>query len=77
MASTTPECTRNVAVIGHSHDGKTTLCEALLHAAGATPRLGSVDQRTSILDSEPEEQRRAVSITSALGHLDWNGVRKC
>jgi elongation factor G len=75
MASTSPECTRNVAVLGHSHDGKTTLCEALLHTAGATPRLGSVDQRTSILDAEPEEQRRAISITSALAHLDWNGVR--
>lgn len=75
MASTTPECTRNVAVLGHSHDGKTTLCEALLHTAGVTPRLGSVDQRTSILDAEPEEQRRAISITSALAHLDWNGVR--
>ncbi|HEY6378978.1 MAG TPA: elongation factor G [Candidatus Dormibacteraeota bacterium] len=75
MASTSPERTRNVAVLGHSHDGKTMLCEALLHTAGATPRLGSVDQRTSILDAEPEEQRRAISITSALAHLDWNGVR--
>lgn len=71
----TPDRIRTVAVLGHSHDGKTTLCEALLHTAGATPRLGSTDQGTSILDAEPEEQRRSISITAALAHCDWNGVR--
>lgn len=73
----TPSCDniRNVAVLGHSHDGKTTLCEALLHVAGATQRLGSTDQRTSILDADPEEQRRGISITAAIAHCDWRDVR--
>jgi elongation factor G len=75
MSSPTPERIRSVAVLGHSHDGKTTLCEALLHVAGATARLGSTDQGTSILDFEPEEQRRSISITTAIAHCDWNGVR--
>lgn len=75
MPTIQPERIRTVAVVGHSHDGKTTLCEALLHAAGATPRLGSTDQGTSILDHEPEEQRRSMSISAALAHLDWDGYR--
>ena len=75
MSSPAPDRIRTVAVVGHSHDGKTTLCEALLHTAGATARMGSTDLGTSILDHEPEEQRRSMSISAALAHLDWNGFR--
>lgn len=75
MSSPTPDRIRNVAVLGHSHDGKTTLCEALLHTAGATQRMGSTDAGTSILDSEPEEQRRQIGITAAFVHCDWNDHR--
>jgi elongation factor G len=71
----TPHRIRTVAVLGHSHDGKTTLCEALLNTAGATPRMGSTDQGTSILDFDPEEQRRSISISTAVAHCDWNEVR--
>lgn len=71
----TPDRIRCVAVLGHSHDGKTSLGEALLHTAGATQRLGSTDQGTSILDNEPEEQKRSISISTAVAHCDWNGVR--
>src|ERR1700730_18973716 len=70
-----PDRIRSVAVVGHSHDGKTTLCEALLHTAGATQRLGSTDLGTSILDFEPEEQRRSISISAAAAHCDWEGTR--
>ncbi|HET9050648.1 MAG TPA: elongation factor G [Candidatus Dormibacteraeota bacterium] len=75
MSTISPDRIRNVAVLGHSHDGKTTLCEAALHAAGATQRLGSTDAGTSILDSEPKEQRRQIGITAGYAHCDWDGHR--
>ncbi|MGD1053441.1 MAG: GTP-binding protein, partial [Candidatus Dormibacteria bacterium] len=75
MPTPAPDRIRTVAVVGHSHDGKTTLCEALLHTAGATPRLGSTDQGTSILDFEPEEQRRSISISSSVAHCDWKDTQ--
>jgi len=75
MPTPTPDRIRTVAVVGHSHDGKTTLCEALLHTAGATQRMGSTEQATSLFDHEPEEQRRSMSIGLAIAHCDWNGHR--
>lgn len=61
----------NVAILGHSHDGKTTLAESLLFAAGASPRLGSTDQGTAVLDYEPEEQRRHISVQLGIACLRW------
>src|SRR6202162_31416 len=72
MPTPTPDRIRTVAVVGHSHDGKTPLCEALLHAAGATQRMGSTEQATSLFDFEPEEQRHSMSIGLSIAHCDWN-----
>lgn len=66
---------RNIAVIAHGGAGKTTLAEAMLFNAKATDRLGRVDEDTSILDYEPEEHKRKISITSAIHHYDWEGCR--
>ncbi|GMR04836.1 MAG: elongation factor G [Thermodesulfobacteriota bacterium] len=62
---------RNIAVIAHGGAGKTTLSEAILYNAKATDRLGSVDRGTSILDFEPEEHKRKISISSAVHHYNW------
>jgi elongation factor G len=63
---------RNVVLAGHSDSGKTTLAEHLLFAAGAITRLGKVDDGTSLLDFEPEEQKRKQSLSLALDTTDWN-----
>ena len=63
---------RNVVLAGHSDSGKTTLAEHLLHTAGAINRLGKVDDGTSLLDFEPEEQKRKQSLSLALATTDHN-----
>ncbi len=70
-----PANKRNISIIAHGGAGKTTLSEAMLFDAGATDRLGRVDDETSILDYEPEEHKRRISISAALHHYDWNGCR--
>src|SRR6266853_1405081 len=70
-----PDKIRNVVLLGHSHDGKTTLAEAMLFASGAIPRLGSPDQQTATMDFEPEEQRRKISINLGVGFVEHNGFK--
>lgn len=62
---------RNLAFIGHSGCGKTSLAEAMLFTAGATSRLGKVDDGTSVLDYEPEELKRKITISTAFHHYTW------
>src|SRR6185369_5284771 len=74
-ADYTPDKIRNVVLMGHSHDGKTTLAEAMLFASGAIARLGSPDQQTATMDFEPEEQRRKISINLGAGFAEHGGFK--
>ncbi len=64
---------RNVAVVGHGGVGKTSLVEAMLFAAGATTRLGKVDDGSTTTDFDPDEIRRKISINTAVAYCDWKG----
>ena len=64
---------RNVVLLGHAGSGKTSLAEALLHTAGATNRLGSVDDKTSVSDYFDEEKEHQHSILSAVMHASHDG----
>src|SRR5438132_2693996 len=71
MPATEPGRIRNIAVAGHRGVGKTSLVEALLFQAGKTNRLGSIEQGTTVSDWDDDEQRRQMSLSGALTHLDW------
>ncbi|MDO8617201.1 MAG: elongation factor G [Dehalococcoidia bacterium] len=64
---------RNVALAGHSGTGKTSLAEALLFAAGATSRLGKVEEGTTASDWDPDEQKRQFSLNLSILPLEWSG----
>jgi elongation factor G len=64
---------RNVAVVGHRGTGKTTLVEALLFQAGATNRLGTVESGSTVSDWDEDEQRRQMSLSASICHLEWQG----
>ena len=62
---------RNVALVGHSGAGKTSLAEALLHRAGAISRMGRVEDGTTACDFDPEEHKRGISLSLALAPFEW------
>jgi elongation factor G len=62
---------RNVAIVGHSGCGKTTLAEALLMRAGILARAGRVEDGTTVCDTEPEEAKRGMSLSLAIAPFDW------
>src|SRR3989454_4757778 len=75
MASPEPTKIRDVAVVGHGGSGKTSLVESILHSLGATTRLGKVDDGTSILDTDPEEQKRHITINMAIASFTHEGTK--
>ncbi len=62
---------RNVVIAGHNDTGKTTLVSQLLFNAGATTRLGSIDDGTTVTDFDADETERKHSISTALAFAEW------
>lgn len=66
---------RNVAVIGHSGEGKTTLCEAMLFNGGAIDRMGKVEDGTTVMDFDELEKAKKLSVYTSVAYLLWKGVK--
>ena len=66
---------RNVALIGHGGEGKTSLAEAMLFNAKSIDRLGRVDDGNSTMDYDPEEIARKISIGLSAGYAVWKDVK--
>jgi elongation factor G len=64
---------RNIALVGHSSSGKTTLAEAMLFNSGATSRRGRVEDGTTASDWDDEAIRRKISVSASLVPSEWEG----
>ena len=66
---------RNIALIGHAGEGKTTLTEAILFNLKATDRIGKVDAGNTVSDFDPEEIARKASISLSVAYGEDKGVK--
>ncbi len=66
---------RNIAVIGHSGEGKTTLCEAMLFNGGVIDRMGKVEDGTTVMDFDELEKAKKTSVYTSVAYLMWRGVK--
>ncbi|MBP5781153.1 MAG: elongation factor G [Clostridia bacterium] len=66
---------RNVVFLGHSGVGKTTVGESMLYISKATDRLGQIADGNTVLDYDPEEIKRHVSVQAAVAPCSWQGKK--
>lgn len=64
---------RNICLLGHGGDGKTSLTEALLFFTKGTDRLGKVAEGNTVSDFDAEEIKRQISISTSIAPVEWNG----
>jgi elongation factor G len=67
----TIESLRNIAFASHGGAGKTSLAEAMLFNSGIIKRLGRVEDGNTVMDFEPEELKRNISLSSGFHQFNW------
>ena len=65
----------NVAVLGHSGSGKTSIIEAMAYRAGVINRIGKVEDGNTLSDYSSEEIKRGNSVGLSVIPLEWNNVK--
>ena len=66
---------RNICLLGHGGEGKTSLAESMLYVTKATDRLGKISDGNTVGDFDPEEIKRKYTISAALLPVEYKGVK--
>ena len=66
---------RNIAIIGHSGEGKTSLAEAILFNGKTIDRLGKTSDKNTVMDFDSEETARGISISLGCAFTYWQDVK--
>jgi len=62
---------RNIGIAAHIDAGKTTTSERILYYTGRIHKVGEVHEGTAVMDFDPEEQKRGITINSAATYCSW------
>src|SRR5215207_9597942 len=62
---------RNIGIAAHIDAGKTTTSERILYYTGRVHKVGEVHEGTAVMDFDPEEQKRGITINSAATFCEW------
>jgi len=66
---------RNICLIGHGNNGKTSLAESMLFCTGAIDRMGKVADGTTVCDYDPEETSRQITIATSIAPVNYGGMK--
>lgn len=66
---------KNITLAGHNGSGKTSLAEALIFKSGASDRLGKTTDGTTIMDFDPEEVKRKISISTSTASFEYENIK--
>ncbi len=75
MSQILSENIRNVAIVGHSGAGKTSLAEAILFNGKTIDRLGKTADKNTVMDYDEQEMARGISISLACAYTSWRDVK--
>ena len=66
---------RNICLIGHGNNGKTSLAESMLFCTSAIDRMGKVADGTTVCDYDAEETSRQITIATSIAPVNYNGAK--
>jgi len=75
MSKITSKNIRNIAIIGHSGEGKTSLAEAMLFNGKTIDRMGKTTDKNTVMDHDEQEMARGISISLACANTYWQDVK--